>query len=73
MKKVLLTLLTVMLFQNNSPANHHFPISRDSKVAVEQGKLLYNQNCASCHQANLSGAKDWNMKLKVVDPILDLI
>ena len=63
MKKVLLILLTVMLFQNNSPANHHFPISRDSKVAVDQGKLLYNQNCASCHQANLSGAKDWNMKL----------
>ena len=41
MKKVLLTLLIVMLFQNSSPANHHFPISRDSKAAVEQGKLLY--------------------------------
>ena len=63
MKKFLLTLLIIMLFQNSSPANHHLPISKDSKVSLEQGKILYNQNCASCHQANLSGAKGWNTKL----------
>ena len=63
MKKFLFTLLIIVLFHNNSEANHHFPILRDSKAAIEQGKILYNQNCASCHQANLSGAKGWNTTL----------
>ncbi len=42
-----------------SYADSRFPILRDSKEQVQQGKLLYDQNCASCHKKNLSGTKDW--------------
>ena len=42
-----------------SYADSRFPISRDSKEQVQQGKLLYDQNCASCHKKNLSGTKNW--------------
>jgi len=53
-----LTLLTFFLI---SPlyANNHYPITRDSKVKIMEGKTLYNENCASCHQINLAGAPNW--------------
>ena len=44
---------------NSSYASNHYPITRDSKLNNERGKLLYNEYCASCHQVNLSGAKNW--------------
>ncbi len=28
---------------------------------VEQGRVLYAQNCASCHRANLEGQSDWQI------------
>ena len=27
--------------------------------AIKNGKILYNQYCASCHQPNLAGAANW--------------
>jgi mono/diheme cytochrome c family protein len=49
----------VGLFSSNVQADQHFPIERNSKAQTEKGKVLFNQNCASCHMSNLSGAKDW--------------
>jgi mono/diheme cytochrome c family protein len=43
----------------HSYADSRFPILKDSKEQVQQGKLLYDQNCASCHKKNLSGTKNW--------------
>ena len=40
-------------------ASNHYPITRDSKISIARGELLYNQYCASCHMSNLSGAKNW--------------
>ena len=42
-----------------SHADSRFPILRDSKEQVQQGKILYDQNCASCHKKDLGGTKNW--------------
>ena len=39
---------------NNAMATHH-----DSASKIELGKQLYNNNCVSCHSANLQGAANW--------------
>ena len=50
----------VLLFLSNTTlAHNHFPITTDSKMMIKRGKILYEQNCASCHMINLSGAKNW--------------
>ena len=43
----------------SSIAHSHFPITTESKIMIERGKLAYQDNCASCHMVNLSGAEDW--------------
>tara|TARA_B100001109_G_scaffold105764_1_gene86319 strand:- start:17 stop:451 length:435 start_codon:yes stop_codon:yes gene_type:complete len=40
-------------------SHSHYPITKDDPLKIEAGKLLYNQYCASCHQVNLTGAKNW--------------
>ena len=40
-------------------SHFHYPITKDDPLKIEAGKLLYNQYCASCHQVNLTGAKNW--------------
>tara|TARA_B100001287_G_C22255659_1_gene332489 strand:+ start:72 stop:506 length:435 start_codon:yes stop_codon:yes gene_type:complete len=40
-------------------SHSHYPITKDDTLKIEAGKLLYNQYCASCHQVNLTGAKNW--------------
>tara|TARA_B100000787_G_scaffold2353_1_gene1770 strand:- start:44 stop:433 length:390 start_codon:yes stop_codon:yes gene_type:complete len=42
-----------------SYANIHFPITRDSALMIAKGKIAYENNCVSCHQVNLVGAKNW--------------
>ena len=42
-----------------SLTHSHYPITRDSLEAIKNGKILYNQYCASCHQPNLAGAANW--------------
>jgi len=56
----LLKLIFLLLFFNNvSLAHNHFPITTDSSLMIKRGKLVYNQNCVSCHMIDLSGAKNW--------------
>jgi mono/diheme cytochrome c family protein len=63
MKTFLFFILSFLLLSSLVNANNHFPIARDNKEAVALGQKLYNQNCAACHQPNLTGHKDWKTKL----------
>jgi len=54
------TVIVFFLFNTQLvEANNHYPITRDSKITIAKGELLYNQYCVSCHMVNLSGAKNW--------------
>ena len=67
--KYILIILT-LLFSHTAYANHH-----EEKITIERagkgseifnlGKELYQANCASCHQPNLSGQKGWKDKVDV--------
>ena len=59
MKKLLGIVVLGLLLSGNTNASNHYPITRDSKISIARGELLYNQYCASCHMSNLSGAKNW--------------
>ena len=60
----------ICFFQSSSFASHH-----DQKIVIEKtakgsevfklGKELYQDNCASCHQNNLSGQVGWKNKVDV--------
>ena len=62
--RILLIIISFIFTSEISYAQSHFPITRDSKIAITKGELLYNQYCASCHMSNLSGAKNWKGKDK---------
>ena len=49
----------VLFYADIGLAHSHYPITRDSLEAIKNGKILYNQYCASCHQPNLAGAANW--------------
>ena len=59
MKKILLILTLFISLSSISYADNHFPITRDSELMIARGKIVYQNNCVSCHQVNLSGAKNW--------------
>ena len=40
-------------------AHNHFPITTESKIMIERGKIAYQNNCVSCHMINLVGAENW--------------
>ena len=40
-------------------AHNHFPITTESKIMIESGKIAYQNNCVSCHMINLVGAENW--------------
>ena len=40
-------------------AHNHFPITTESKIMIERGKIAYQNNCVSCHMINLAGAENW--------------
>ena len=42
-----------------SYSHSHFPITRDSELIIARGKTIYQNNCISCHQANLVGVENW--------------
>ena len=44
---------------NLANSHNHFPITIDSNLMIERGKIAYEKNCVSCHMINLAGAKDW--------------
>jgi len=39
------------------------PVPTLDSDRVAQGKVLYEQTCASCHSANLEGMPDWKKTL----------
>ena len=59
MKKILLILTLFISLSSISYSDNHFPITRDSELMIARGKIVYQNNCVSCHQVNLSGAKNW--------------
>src|SRR6056300_1519256 len=59
MKKILLILTLFISLSSISYSGNHFPITRDSELMIARGKIVYQNNCVSCHQVNLSGAKNW--------------
>ena len=40
-------------------AHNHFPITIESKIMIERGKIAYQNNCVSCHMVDLAGAENW--------------
>ena len=40
-------------------AHNHFPITTESKIMIERGKIVYQNNCVSCQMINLAGAENW--------------
>jgi len=61
MKKIfLIKVLILFLSLNNiSYSDSDFPITRDSELIIAKGKIVYENNCVSCHQVNLVGAENW--------------
>ena len=59
--KSLPVLIIFILFSSLTvaKAHNHFPITTESKIMIERGKLAYQENCVSCHMVNLSGAENW--------------
>ena len=61
MKNTFITLIAIFFLSLNniSYSDNHYPITRDSVLMIAKGKIAYQNNCASCHQVNLSGAENW--------------
>ena len=57
--QILIVLISFVFMSEASYANIHFPITRDSALMIAKGKIAYENNCVSCHQVNLVGAKNW--------------
>ena len=57
--RILITLISFIFINEASHSHSHFPITRDSAIMIARGKIVYESNCVSCHQINLTGAEDW--------------
>ena len=57
--KILFFLIFFLGIINTANSHSHYPITTESKIMIERGKLAYQNNCVSCHMANLSGAENW--------------
>lgn len=57
MKRCLLPALALCLCATASAAGVRLPY--DDADAVDQGKTIYAEQCASCHGADLEGEPDW--------------
>ena len=58
MKKFII--LIFFIFISEASFSHsHFPITRDSELMIARGKIIYQNNCISCHQVNLVGVENW--------------
>ena len=58
MKKFIF-LLFFLVLSEASYSHSHFPITRDSELMITRGKIIYQNNCISCHQVNLVGVENW--------------
>ena len=57
--RILLILIYFVFISKASYSNNHFPITRDSALMIAKGKIVYQNNCVSCHLVNLVGAENW--------------
>ena len=57
--QIFLILLSFVLISEASYSHSHFPITRDSVLMNARGKIIYENNCVSCHLINLIGAENW--------------
>ena len=55
----LLILISLLFITETTYSHSHFPITRDSSLMIIRGKIIYENNCVSCHQVNLIGAENW--------------
>jgi len=57
--KSLPVLIIFILFSSLTvaKAHNHFPITTESKIMIERGKIAYQENCVSCHMVNLAEQK----------------
>ena len=58
--RTLLILISFLFITETTYSHSHFPITRDSPFMIIRGKIIYENNCVSCHQVNLVGAENWN-------------
>ena len=58
MKLIFFIIFSISL-TGNSSAHNHFPITIDSELMINRGKIAYENNCVSCHMVNLAGAENW--------------
>ena len=52
-------ILLVFSISTVAKAHNHFPITTESKIMIERGKIVYQNNCVSCHMIDLAGAENW--------------
>jgi mono/diheme cytochrome c family protein len=58
-KTIFIYVALFFLSINSALATHHEGSAHGSASQIEIGKKLFNNNCASCHGANLQGADNW--------------
>ena len=56
---ILIILFYISNLLNLVSAHNHFPITTDSKLMIERGKIANEKNSVSCHMINLAGAQNW--------------
>ena len=52
-------ILLVFSISTVAKAHNHFPITTESKIMIDRGKIVYQNNCVSCHMIDLAGAENW--------------
>ena len=57
--KKFIVLISFIFISEASYSHSHFPITRDSELMIARGKIIYQNNCISCHQVNLVGVESW--------------
>ena len=57
--RTLLVLISFLFITETAYSHSHFPITRDSTLMIARGKIIYENNCISCHQVNLIGTENW--------------
>ena len=55
----ILVLMLSLFITETTYSQNNFPITRDSALMIAKGKIIYENNCMSCHQVNLIGAENW--------------
>ena len=59
---IILTALYFFITYSNK-SNASINLNTTDNSIIENGKLIYAQNCASCHGVNLEGQKNWMSRL----------